>query len=206
MHDFNLRAPEGANKKKKMLGRGTASGRGTTSGKGNKGQQARSGGKTYVGFEGGQMPLYRRLPYRGFSNIRFKKFFQIVNLTEIEKRYNDGETVDETSLYDKRLIKASTRSGTVKATLPVKILGNGNLTKKLVFNIKAISSSARDKITKAGGQVPEAKAKPKAKNAAKPATAKPAAKPAAKPEAKQADKPAAMPAVKPVAEQAEKTE
>ena len=153
MHDFNIRAPEGANKKKKVLGRGTGSGRGTTSGRGNKGQQARSGGKTYVGFEGGQMPLYRRLPYRGFSNYPFKKLFQIVNLGEIDKRFNDNETVDETSLYDKGLIKGSRRSGAVKATLPVKILGDGNLTKKLVFNIKAISAPAREKIIKAGGEV-----------------------------------------------------
>ena len=209
MHDFNLRAPEGANKKKKVLGRGTASGRGTTSGKGNKGQQARSGGKTYVGFEGGQMPLYRRLPYRGFSNIRFKKYFQIVNLSDIEKRFNDGETVDETTLYDKRLIKASTKSGTVKATLPVKILGNGVLSKKLVFNIKAISASAREKITKAGGQVPTVVGPvvtgatvvgPKAaKPAVKPAAAKAAEKPAVKPAAAEA-------AAKPAAEEAEKTE
>jgi large subunit ribosomal protein L15 len=68
MHDYDLHAPGGANKKKRILGRGQGSGRGTTSGKGNKGQKARSGGKTYVGFEGGQMPLYRRLAQRGFSN------------------------------------------------------------------------------------------------------------------------------------------
>ena len=188
MHDFNLRAPDGANKKKKVLGRGTASGRGTTSGRGNKGQQARSGGKTYVGFEGGQMPLFRRLPYRGFSNYPFRKSFQITNLGEIDKRFEDGETVDETSLYNKRLIKGSKRSGAVKAALPVKILGNGKLTKKLVFNISAISASAREKIIKAGGQVP---------------AALPAAKPAeaaklAKPEAKPAEVPAAMPEAKPV--------
>src|SRR5215469_11319939 len=103
-HDFNLRAPVGANKKKKILGRGQGSGRGTTSGKGHKGQKARSGGKTYAGFEGGQMPLYRRLAHRGFSNYPFKKTFQIVNLNDIDKRFNDGDVVDEGSLFKKGLV------------------------------------------------------------------------------------------------------
>jgi large subunit ribosomal protein L15 len=151
MHNFDLRAPEGANKRKRIVGRGQGSGRGTTSGKGNKGQKSRSGGKTYIGFEGGQMPLFRRLAQRGFSNHPFKKFFQIVNLGEIDKRYNDGETVDETSLFNKGLIKGSKKSGTVKAAVPVKILGDGDLTKKLIFKISAISASAREKILKAGG-------------------------------------------------------
>ena len=164
-HDFNLHAPPGANKKKKILGRGTASGRGTTSGKGNKGQKARSGGKTYAGFEGGQMPLYRRLAQRGFSNYPFKKTWQIVNLSEIDKRFNEGETVDESSLFDKGLIKGSRRSGTFKAAHPVKILANGSLSKKLVFKIAAkdagsatsagcaVSASAKEKIQKSGGEL-----------------------------------------------------
>ena len=151
MQNFDLHAPPGANKRKRIIGRGQGSGRGTTAGKGNKGQKARSGGKTYVGFEGGQMPLFRRLAQRGFSNHPFKKIYQIVNLGEIEKRYNDGETVDEVSLYDKGLIKGSKKSGIVKAAVPVKILGDGNLTKKLTFRIDAISASAREKILKAGG-------------------------------------------------------
>ena len=165
MQDFNLHAPEGANKRKKILGRGQGSGRGTTAGKGNKGQKARSGGKTYSGFEGGQMPLYRKLPYRGFSNYPFRKEFQIVNLGEVEKRFSDGDTVDETTLYEKRLVRGSKKNGTVKVTVPVKILGDGDFSKKLVFNIKNISASAREKILKAGGEaasaapdgVPEAK-------------------------------------------------
>ena len=165
-HDFNLHAPEGANKRRKKLGRGQASGRGTTSGKGNKGQKARSGGKTYAGFEGGQMPLYRRLAHRGFSNYPFKKSFQIVNLSEIEKRYAEGETVDEASLHDKGLIKGRKKGGVFSASLPVKILGNGDLTKKLVFKICAepaagsaapagcaVSASAKEKIQKAGGEL-----------------------------------------------------
>ena len=151
MQSFDLRAPEGANKRKRIIGRGQGSGRGTTSGKGHKGQKARSGGKTYVGFEGGQMPLYRRLAQRGFSNHPFKKVFQIVNLKEIDKRYKDGETVDENSLYDKGLIHGTKKSGIVKPDFPVKILGDGQLNKKLIFKISAISASAKGKILKAGG-------------------------------------------------------
>jgi len=152
-HDFNLRAPEGANKRRRIVGRGQGSGRGTTSGKGNKGQKARSGGKTYGGFEGGQMPLYRRLAHRGFSNYPFKKSFQIVNLSEIDKRYNDGEAVDEMSLYNKGLIKGKKKGETFTAASPVKILANGDLTKKLVFKVQAISGSAKEKIQKAGGEL-----------------------------------------------------
>jgi large subunit ribosomal protein L15 len=144
LHDFNLHAPKGANKRKRILGRGQGSGRGTTAGKGNKGQKARSGGKTYVGFEGGQMPLYRRLARRGFSNHPFKKEYQIVNLGEIDKKFEESETVDPASLVKK---------GLVKGAGPVKILGNGEISKKLTFNVPAVSSSAREKIEKAGGGV-----------------------------------------------------
>jgi large subunit ribosomal protein L15 len=158
-HDFNLHAPVGANKRKRIIGRGQGSGRGTTAGKGNKGQKARSGGKTYVGFEGGQMPLYRRLAQRGFSNFPFKKEWQIVNLGEIEKRYEEGETVDLASLHKK---------GLVKGVEPVKILGNGDFSKKLKFNVAAASSSAKEKIEKAGGDItlnpPRDKARPKNKS------------------------------------------
>ena len=152
-HDFDLHAPQGANKKKRIVGRGQGSGRGTTAGKGNKGQKSRSGGKTYPGFEGGQMPLYRRLAMRGFSNYPFKKSFQIVNLAEIDKRYSDGETVDELSLHNKGLIKGKKKGDTFTATFPVKILGNGNLTKKLVFKISAVSASVKEKIEKSGGEL-----------------------------------------------------
>ena len=143
-HDFDLHAPVGANKKKRIVGRGQGSGRGTTSGKGHKGQQARSGGKTYIGFEGGQMPLYRRLARRGFSNYPFKKEWQIINLDDIEKRFEALETVDIVSLIKK---------GLIKKTLPVKILADGNLTKKLNFKVAAVSASAKEKIEKAGGSV-----------------------------------------------------
>ena len=158
-HDFNLHAPAGANKKKKVLGRGQGSGRGTTSGKGNKGQKARSGGKTYVGFEGGQMPLYRRLAQRGFSNHPFKKEVHIVNLGEIEKKFEAGETVDPASLFKK---------GLVKGTEPVKILAMGDFTKKLTFKVAFVSAAAKEKIEKAGGELtlnpPPDKARPKNKN------------------------------------------
>ena len=143
-HDFDLHAPVGANKRKKVLGRGQGSGRGTTAGKGNKGQKARSGGKTYIGFEGGQMPLYRRLAHRGFSNYPFKKEWQIVNLGDIEQRFEAGEVVEPVSLFQKGLIKKGT---------PVKVLASGEITKKLTFKVASVSASAKEKIEKAGGGV-----------------------------------------------------
>ena len=152
-NDFDLHAPPGANKKKRIVGRGQGSGRGTTAGKGNKGQKSRSGGKTYAGFEGGQMPLYRRLAHRGFSNYPFKKTFQIVNLSEIEKRYSDGETVNEISLFEKGLIKGKKKGEAFTAANPVKILGNGDLTKKLVVKNVAVSASVKEKIEKSGGEL-----------------------------------------------------
>ena len=94
MSDFVLSAPQGANKNTKRVGRGTGSGLGSTAGRGNKGQQSRSGGKVYVGFEGGQMPLYRRIAQRGFSNYPFKKEYAIFNLKDLEAKYADGETVN----------------------------------------------------------------------------------------------------------------
>jgi large subunit ribosomal protein L15 len=145
MADFNLHAPEGATKKRRRVGRGQGSGLGTTAGKGNKGQQSRSGGKTYPGFEGGQMPLYRRLPHRGFSNVQFRKEWQIVNLAQIEDKFASGELVDGASLFLKRLVK--------HAEAPVKILGDGNVTKALNFQVDKVSAQAKAKIEKAGGKV-----------------------------------------------------
>jgi large subunit ribosomal protein L15 len=152
-HDFDLHAPEGANKRKRIVGRGQGTGRGTTSGRGNKGQKSRSGGKTYAGFEGGQMPLFRRLAHRGFSNYPFKKSCQIGPLSELDKRYNEGETVDEISLFNKRLINGRKKGEAFTADNPVKILGNGDLTKKLIFKIGMVSGPAREKILKAGGEL-----------------------------------------------------
>ncbi len=145
MSDFILHAPEGANKKKRIVGRGSSSGRGTTAGRGNKGQQSRSGGKVYVGFEGGQMPLYRRIARRGFSNYPFKKEYSVFNLSEIEIRYTDGETVNKESLVLKGLLK--------KVDSLVKILGDGDLTKKLTVVVDKVSASAKEKIEKVGGTV-----------------------------------------------------
>ena len=141
-----LHAPEGANKKPKRVGRGSSSGLGSTAGRGNKGQQSRSGKKApYVGFEGGQMPLYRRIAHRGFSNYPFKEEFSIVNVADIEKNFADGETVDKVSLKAKGLVKSK--------TLPVKVLGNGEISKKVTVVADKISESAKAKVEKAGGSV-----------------------------------------------------
>ena len=145
MSDFILQAPEGANKKKRIVGRGSSSGRGTTAGKGNKGQQSRSGGKTYVGFEGGQMPLYRRIARKGFSNAQFKKNVVSLNVAVLESKYSDGETVNKETLCEKGLLK--------ECNAVVKILGNGELSKKLTVSVDKLSASAKAKIEKAGGTV-----------------------------------------------------
>lgn len=150
MSEFNLAAPVGATHKKKIVGRGSSSGLGKTSGKGHKGQQARSGGKVYAGFEGGQMPLYRRVAKRGFSNYPFKKEYYTVNLSVLEERFNDGDTVNRESLIQKGLLK--------KCKLLVKILGNGDITKKLTVDVDKISISAREKIEKAGGTIVQSEA------------------------------------------------
>lgn len=140
-----LRAPKGATHKKRIIGRGIGSNRGGTSGKGNKGQNARSGGGVRPGFEGGQMPLFRRIARRGFSNYRSKKHFQIINIGEVSKRFDSGGTVDEKSLLEKRLIKGN--------GIPTKLLGMGYVDKKLEVKIEHVSKSAREKIEKAGGSV-----------------------------------------------------
>jgi len=145
MSEFDLVMPNGANKGRKILGRGSSSGWGKTAGKGHKGQKARSGGKVYAGFEGGQMPLYRRLAKKGFSNYPFSKEYAVINLSLLENKFSDGETVDNVSLHQKGLLK--------KVDSMVKILGDGELTKKLSFNVSAVSASARAKIEKIGGSV-----------------------------------------------------
>lgn len=133
----------GSKKKAFRKGRGAASGNGKTAGKGHKGQNSRSGGGVRPGFEGGQMPLARRVPKRGFNNI-FATSYATVNISDLEKRFEDGAVVTAESL------KAS---GLVKKTLDgVKILGNGELTKKLTVQVKAFSESAKQKIEQAGGK------------------------------------------------------
>ena len=148
MSDYNpiLSAPQGANKKPKRVGRGSSSGLGQTAGKGNKGQQSRSGGKTYVGFEGGQMPLYRRIARKGFSNYPFKKEYVCINVEQLEAKFNDGETVDKTALIEKGFISSKNAS-------LVKVLGNGEVSKKLTVIVDKVSESAKAKIEKAGGSV-----------------------------------------------------
>ncbi|MBR4323856.1 50S ribosomal protein L15 [Treponema sp.] len=149
MSDFLLHAPEGANKKPKRVGRGSSSGLGTTAGKGNKGQQSRSGKAVpYVGFEGGQMPLYRRIAHRGFSNYPFKKEYDVLNVDVLEQKFNAGETVDKAALLSKGLIRS--------AKSLVKVLGNGELTKSLTVDVDKVSASAKAKIEKAGGSVKSA--------------------------------------------------
>ena len=151
-----LSAPQGANKKPKRVGRGSSSGLGTTAGKGNKGQQSRSGGKTYVGFEGGQMPLYRRIAHKGFSNYPFKKEYVCINVEQLDAKYNDGETVNKESLVAKGFISS-------KKTALVKILGNGDVKKKLTVEVDKVSESAKAKIEKAGGSVKATEAAAEAK-------------------------------------------
>ena len=136
---------KGAQHRVKRLGCGESSGHGKTSCKGNKGQKARSGSGTRVGFEGGQMPLHRRLPKRGFNNINFKTKVEVVNLAQIEKAFNDGDTVTEEALRKAGLIN---RSCDV-----VKVLGQGELTKKVTIAVGTISASAKEKVEKAGGSV-----------------------------------------------------
>ena len=154
MAEYNpiLSAPQGANKKPKRVGRGSSSGLGTTAGKGNKGQQSRSGGKTYVGFEGVQMPLYRRIARKGFSNYPFKKEYVCINVELLETKFNDGETVNKASLVEKGFISSKSNS-------MVKVLGNGEITKKLTVEVDKVSASAKEKIEKAGGSVKTAESK-----------------------------------------------
>ncbi len=143
----NLKSPKGANKKNKRIGRGQASGQGCQAGRGHKGQKARSGGGVRPGFEGGAMPLYMRLPKRGFKNAPFKTDYAIVGLNKISEKF-DGEEVNKESLIKKGLISGS------KKSMPVKILANGELDKSLTFvNIEKFSKSAKEVISKAGGKI-----------------------------------------------------
>lgn len=133
----------GSVKERKRIGRGAASGQGKTAGKGHKGQKARSGSNAHIGFEGGQMPLQRRIPKRGFVNI-FAKEIATVNVAAINDKFEDGATVT---------IEVLVESGLVKKTLDgVKVLGQGELTKKLTVQANAFSASAKAKIEAAGGK------------------------------------------------------
>ena len=141
----NLSPQPGSRKQRKRVGRGPGSGRGKTSTRGHKGYKSRSGSSIKPGFEGGQMPLQRRLPKRGFNNI-FKKQFGIVNLEDLDC-YDAGSRIDRKILIEKGLI--------AKKDEYVKILGNGEITKAMTFSVDKISASARRKIEAAGGTIEE---------------------------------------------------
>jgi large subunit ribosomal protein L15 len=140
-----LKPPRGSVKKKRRVGRGDGSGRGKTCGRGSKGLKSRAGGTVRPGFEGGQMPLQRRLPKRGFTNI-FKKTYAILNIMQLA-RFEAGQVVDEEALRKVRLVK-----GRIDG---IKILGNGNLDVALTVKTNKISKIAREKIEAAGGKVEE---------------------------------------------------
>ena len=141
----DLRPAEGAKKARKRIGRGNASGHGTTAGRGTKGQLSRSGGGKGAGFEGGQQPLAMRLPkLPGFTN-RNRVEYAPVNVSRLEEKFADGDTVDTASLIAAGIIKREYEL--------VKVLGNGEITKKLTVNVDNVSASAKAKIEAAGGKV-----------------------------------------------------
>ncbi|AZZ65576.1 50S ribosomal protein L15 [Metamycoplasma phocicerebrale] len=137
----NLKATPGARKEKHRVGRGHAAGKGKQAGRGQSGQTKRS--TVRLGFEGGQLPLFRRIPKRGFNNVNHVEY-QVINLKDLEERFSTNDIVSYETLTAKNLIKG---------TLPVKILGNGTLSKKLIVQIPALSQSAKEAIEKVGGKI-----------------------------------------------------
>ncbi|HEY5611363.1 MAG TPA: 50S ribosomal protein L15 [Thermoanaerobaculia bacterium] len=138
----NLKPKKGSRHAKKRVGRGPGSGHGKTSGRGEKGQKSRSGFSRMLGFEGGQMPLHRRIPKRGFTNI-FKTEYAVVNLSDLEDRFDAGTTVNPEALREAGLVKGAKKK--------IKVLGNGELKKKLTVQADKFSKSAKEKIEAAGG-------------------------------------------------------
>ncbi len=134
----------GAKKRRKRIGCGESSGHGKTSCKGHKGQKARAGAGIRPGFEGGQMPLHRRLPKKGFSNVQFRDVYEVVNVSSLNL-FEDGSVINEASLREKGIVNRNCDA--------IKILGSGDLTRKLTIEIKSVSASAREKIEKAGGTI-----------------------------------------------------
>ena len=141
---MKLNELESISKNRKRVGRGPGSGSGKTSGKGHKGQNARSGGGVRPGFEGGQIPLYRRLSKRGFNNYNFRTVYATVNVSDLE-RFDDGTEVTKELLIETGLVK--------KELDGIKVLGNGELTKKLTVKANKFSSTAKEKIEKNGGTI-----------------------------------------------------
>ncbi len=139
-----LSPAEGSVTKGFRKGRGPGSGNGKTAGKGHKGQNARSGGGVRPGFEGGQLPLYRKLPKRGFKNALFTKVYSVINVESLQK-FNDGDVVDSAALLEKGILSTVEKDG-------VKVLGEGNLTKKLTVKAAVFSASAKEKIEAVGGK------------------------------------------------------
>ena len=144
MNLHELSPAAGSNTKAYRKGRGAGSGNGKTAGRGQKGQWARSGGGVRVGFEGGQMPLVRRLPKRGFNNI-FAKPLESVNVSVLEAKFEDGAVVNAQALLENGILS--------KCEYGVKILGDGSISKKLTVQASAFSASAKEKIEAAGGKV-----------------------------------------------------
>jgi len=134
----------GKHRRRKRLGRGAGSGSGKTAGRGNKGFGQRAGYKTRGMQEGGQMPAFRRMPKRGFSNVKFRRFYSIVNVGHLETRYEDGAHVTAESLVELGIIR--------NLRYPVKVLGDGTLSKKLTVDAAKYSKSAQEKIQAAGGE------------------------------------------------------
>ncbi len=145
LHD--LKPTEGSRHRRRRVGRGESSGLGKTCGKGHKGQKSRSGASIRPSFEGGQMPLARRLPKKGFNNAQFKTNFAIVNVSDLEEKFSDGDEVNEESLRACGLVK-----GVCDA---IKVLGSGDISKKLTVTADKLSATAREKIEKAGGSIAE---------------------------------------------------
>ena len=143
---YSIEQPAGAVRAPKRVGRGTSSGTGKTSGKGHKGQNARSGGGVRPGFEGGQLPLFRRLPKRGFSNAKFKVEYATVNVSDLDN-FEDGAVVTPELLKEMGIVK--------KQLAGIKVLGNGELTKKLTVKASKFSATAVEKIEKLGGKAEE---------------------------------------------------
>jgi large subunit ribosomal protein L15 len=183
----SLRPRPGSRHRVKRLGCGESSGHGKTSGKGHKGQKARSGGSIRLGFEGGQMPLIRRLPKRGFNNAAFHKTYAVVNLTDLNE-FKAGSVVNEQSLRDAKLVRGNVAG--------IKILGDGELKHALKIEVDKVSAGAREKIDKAGGTIELRKPEAKAQTAGENGEAAPEETSTAKPKAAKGRKTVAKKAAK----------
>ena len=164
LHD--IKPNPGAKHRRKRLGSGESSGLGKTCGRGHKGQKSRSGGGPRSTFEGGQMPLYRRLPKRGFNNKRFKKIYAVVNVGLLEDSFDEGALINDQSLREQGIVKGKYDG--------IKILGVGEVSKKFKLSVNKVSDSAKEKIEKAGGSI-ELSIKSEEPVAEKPVAEKPAA-------------------------------